>query len=81
MSNGENYNFETRRTENETRARLAELGKVAADMARIIEAELSGKRDGDGTWHGSDPIHWVMNDAPADVRRICNEIDRVQNPF
>lgn len=36
--------------------RLCELSREAYDLIRIIELERSGIRDGDGSWHGSDPL-------------------------
>ena len=36
--------------------RLRETSKAAYDLIQIIELEISGIRDGDGHWHGSDPL-------------------------
>jgi len=36
--------------------RLEEMQEEAVNLIRIIELERSGIRDGDGSWHGSDPL-------------------------
>jgi hypothetical protein len=36
--------------------RLRQTSKAAYDLIQIIELEISGIRDGDGYWHGSDPL-------------------------
>lgn len=36
--------------------RLEAMSKIAYKLIRAIERELSGIRDGDGFWHGSDPL-------------------------
>lgn len=36
--------------------RLQELSQAAYELIKIIELESSGIRDGDGYWHGSDPL-------------------------
>ena len=35
---------------------LRRMGDLAVDLIRIIELERAGIRDGDGWWHGSDPL-------------------------
>ena len=35
---------------------LKEMQEEGVDLIRIIELERSGIRDGDGSWHGSDPL-------------------------
>ncbi len=36
--------------------RLEEMQEECFNLIRIIELERSGIRDGDGNWHGSDPL-------------------------
>ncbi len=36
--------------------KLRELSRLAYELIRVIELEISGIRDGDGAWHGSDPL-------------------------
>jgi hypothetical protein len=38
-----------------------ELQNAAFETIRIAELELSGIRDGDGHWHGSDVVARVLN--------------------
>ncbi len=35
---------------------LERMQRVAFDLIRILELEISGIRDGDGYWGGSDPV-------------------------
>ena len=35
---------------------LDRMSECAFKLIRIIECELSGIRDGDGQWHGGDPV-------------------------
>src|ERR1700739_2345305 len=44
------------------RALLEELSQACFSTIRLIEHELSGIRDGDGYWHGSDPLHATLTD-------------------
>ncbi len=37
--------------------RLQELSQAAYRLIKIIELESAGIRDGNGYWHGSDPLH------------------------
>jgi hypothetical protein len=41
---------------------LREISELAFDLIKIIELEQSGIRDGNGRWHGSDPVHGTMRD-------------------
>ena len=40
--------------------RLEEMQEEGVNLIRIIELERSGIRDGDGSWHGSDPLSGVV---------------------
>ena len=40
--------------------RLEEMQEEGVNLIRIIELERSGIRDGDGSWHGSDPLGGVV---------------------
>ena len=42
--------------------KLRELSQLAYELIRIIELESSGIRDGDGFWHGSDPLDGKVSD-------------------
>jgi hypothetical protein len=35
---------------------LTEISDMAFELIKIVELEKSGIRDGDGYWHGSDPV-------------------------
>jgi hypothetical protein len=51
-------------------ADLRELSKRAFELIKVIELELSGIRDGDGRWHGSD----AMGGTLSDIAELCNRI-------
>ena len=36
--------------------RLCEMSREAYELIRLVELERSGIRDGDGNWHGCDPL-------------------------
>jgi hypothetical protein len=38
---------------------LSRLSNAAFDAIKLIELELSGIREGDGHWYGSDPIRYM----------------------
>ena len=40
--------------------RLEEMQEEGVNLIRIIELERSGIRDGDGSWHGTDPLGGVV---------------------
>lgn len=42
---------------------LRDIGHDAKTLARVLEAEISGVRDGDGTWHGSDGLLAVLSET------------------
>src|SRR5262249_8450637 len=44
---------------------LDRLQNLAFDLVKIVELEKSGIRDGDGYWHGSDPLGATINDLNA----------------
>ena len=39
---------------------LSKLSNAAFETIKLIELERSGIRDGDGYWHGSDPLHAML---------------------
>ena len=41
---------------------LARMSRLAYDLIRVVELERSGIRDGDGQWHGCDPIGSIIGD-------------------
>jgi hypothetical protein len=49
---------------------LTELSQAAFEAIKIIERELSGIRDGDGYWHGSD----VIGGTTSDLITLCNRL-------
>jgi hypothetical protein len=52
------------------RARLLEeMSQKAFELIKIIELERSGIRDGDGYWHGSNP----MAETAPEMLRLCAE--------
>ena len=42
--------------------RLRAISDRAFELIKIIELEISGIRDGDGMWHGSDPLWHTIHD-------------------
>jgi hypothetical protein len=42
--------------------RLKEMASRAEILPKILEEEISGVRDGDGFWHGSDPLQGTVSD-------------------
>jgi|ERR1035437_970776 hypothetical protein len=51
---------------------LEELSQAAFRLLKIIEAERSGIRDGDGYWHGSD----VMGGTLAEIVHLFERVNR-----
>ncbi len=49
---------------------LEEISRQAYELIRLIELERSGIRDGDGSWHGSDPLDGTINDLAARWQRL-----------
>lgn len=41
---------------------LERIQQIAFDLIRIVELERSGVRDGDGRWHGCDPLGARLHD-------------------
>lgn len=50
---------------------LADLAETAATLARILKAEASGKRDGDGTWHGANPLDDALHELAPRVAALA----------
>ena len=44
---------------------LQRLSRLAYDLIRVVELERSGIRDGDGFWHGSDPLGGLVDEIHA----------------
>ncbi len=42
-------------------AMLERVAKLAAEIITLTALESSGIRDGDGYWHGSDPLDGLIN--------------------
>ena len=40
---------------------IAEMQHHCIELFGLLEREKSGTRDGDGTWHGCDPIEATVN--------------------
>ena len=56
-----------------TRAELLrKISNAAFDTFKLIELELSGIRDGDGYWHGSDAIGYAIDE----LARLCERLQR-----
>ena len=52
---------------------LAELSRQAYGLIRVIELERSGIRDGDGCWHGSDPLDATIDNLTAQWQRLSED--------
>lgn len=44
---------------------IAKLQALCIDLYGLLELERSGVRDGDGMWHGCDPIHATVDEMIA----------------
>jgi uncharacterized linocin/CFP29 family protein len=49
---------------------LIDLGVVAKYFAEIMELELSGERDGNGTWMGSDVLDAALRESVPNIRLL-----------
>lgn len=49
---------------------LSRLSNTAFEAIKLIELELSGIRDGDGFWHGSDPMHATIRELAVLCERL-----------
>jgi hypothetical protein len=57
---------------------LRQISDEAFELIKVIVLELSGIRDGDGGWSGTDVIGGLV----AGMAQLCNEYDAVKNnPF
>ena len=43
-------------------ARLSDMSKLAYDLIQVIALEQTGIRDGDGQWHGCDPVASIIHE-------------------
>lgn len=55
---------------------LDAMSMQAFQLIRIIEREASGIRDGDGYWHGSDPLAHTMHE----LGESWNQVQGADNP-
>jgi hypothetical protein len=55
----------------ERRELLDAISKAAFELIKLVELARSGIRDGDGCWHGSDPIDGLVEDIDRLWRRYC----------
>jgi hypothetical protein len=56
------------------RARLLQqMSSAAYLLTRVVEKELSGVRDGDGRWHGSDPLAYA-----TDIAKLYHQLNQVE---
>ena len=53
---------------------LRALQREAFELIKIMELEISGIRDGDGGWHGSDVLQGALNEI-ARLDAALNESD------
>jgi hypothetical protein len=53
---------------------LSKLSNAAFETIKLIELEMSGIRDGDGYWHGSDPMHGMLSELAGLCGAANNEI-------
>lgn len=49
---------------------LRTMSMKAFELIQIIELERAGVRDGDGYWHGSDPLGATVNDIGQQMDRL-----------
>jgi hypothetical protein len=54
------------------RRQLEEMAEAAFQLIQVIELEKCGIRDGDGQWHGSDPLAGGVDD----IVRLMESIGR-----
>ncbi len=54
---------------------LNEISALAANLISICALEKSGIRDGDGGWHGSDPLAGAIQD----IRTIFMSMDWMES--
>ena len=62
--------------------KLRELSRLAYELIRMIELEMSGIRDGDGAWHGSDPLDGTVlqiSDCWQRFKAAGSEADRLDD--
>ena len=58
------------------RARRDEMSKCAHDLIEVLALEKAGIRDGDGYWHGSDPISGiVLQLSDLERERCCEDLE------
>ncbi len=55
---------------------LRKMSDTAFELIKIIELELSGIRDGDGFWSGSDPMGGTARELANLIRRYESFRDR-----
>ncbi len=49
---------------------LGKISRLAYELIQLVELERSGIRDGDGGWHGSDPLDGTIRDLSAHWQRF-----------
>ena len=45
--------------------KLSRMSKTAHDLIRVLALEQAGIRDGDGYWHGCDPVYELAQELAA----------------
>lgn len=60
---------------------LTKISDAAFELIKIIELEKSGIRDGDGCWHGSDPLGHIVSDMRGLFDRLLPDFVQVGNSF
>jgi len=50
---------------------LADVSGAAAALSDIFTREASGARDGDGTWHGSDAMHYALHELEPRLHELA----------
>jgi hypothetical protein len=56
---------------------LSRLSDAAFEVIKLIELEKSGIRDGDGYWHGSDPMHGMLSELAGLCGATANHCRRL----
>src|SRR5262245_10223380 len=54
---------------------LLSLQEAAFKLIKVIGLEISGIRDGDSLWHGSDPVYGLL----AQVQQTCEQIMKMRS--
>jgi hypothetical protein len=51
---------------------LRDLQRSVTEMSQILALELSGERDGHGTWQGADVLHYAVTDLERRIHCLAD---------